>query len=140
MWNRFMGKGRTIHCFGGVILRSLIAVVTLAVIGTAIMVILNNYGQRQEVLHRKAIAISEYGLLVALQKIQASPDESAEQEKTVYDDGWFRVQQKQYEKRDTLFLKIVAEGHAGSVVERRECILSLDRTIKETRWVRQSMR
>lgn len=135
-----MGKDRAGNCSGGVILRSVIAVVTLAVIGTAIIFILKNYGQKQDVLHRKAIAISEYGLLVALQKIRVSPDESVVLEKTVYDDGWFRVQQKKYEKRDTLFLRIVAEGHAGSVVERRECVLSLDKTAANTRWVRQSMR
>ena len=124
---------------GGILLRVLIAVITLVIIGAAIFVVLHKYQQKQEVYHRKATAISEYGLLVALQKIQNEPSWSGDFGKTAYDDGWYRVETSQYLSSDTLFLTIKSFGHMNSVLDTRECKLRLQSSDGDSVWVRYSM-
>jgi hypothetical protein len=125
---------------GGVRLRALIVLITLCVVGAAIYVLLHQFGQKQQIVHRKALAISEYGLMIALQHVQTEHSAIDDIPRTDYDDGWYKVSFNRYTVRDTLFCAIRAEGHAGSAAEQRECILRQSILGNDTSWVRQSMR
>ncbi|NLE01461.1 MAG: hypothetical protein GX640_16465 [Fibrobacter sp.] len=124
---------------GGIILRIMFACATLVLIGIAIDSVLHNYQQSGQEEHRKALAISEYGLLVALQKITEHPSWRDGFEKTVYEDGWYRVEVRQNQNGDSLLLTIISHGGIGGVVETRECALMLDTSEGDSTWVRTSI-
>ena len=124
---------------GGVILRVCIVLVTLIIVGIAIFRLLHTLGQNQENDHRKALAISEYGLMTALQQAPAGATPPPAIPRTDYDDGWYRVTTSQQERGDTLFCTVTSFGHFGSATERRECILRLAVNSFDSSWVRESM-
>jgi hypothetical protein len=111
----------------------------LLVIGGAMFGLLRTYGQKQQVYHRKALAISEYGLLVALQKIGEQPSWTKGFSEIPYEGGWYKVRIENLLEKDTLLLKIVSIGHYRSVSDSRQCILKLDTSGGDSVWVRQSM-
>ena len=126
--------------YGGVVVRALIVVVTLCIVGGAIYYLLLSFGRDQEAYHRKALAISEYGLQVVLQQLQSGASVSEVVPKTEYDKGWYRVTFDKYLRSDTMFLDVRAEGHAGSESEKRECILFREIRGGDTMWVPVSIR
>ena len=124
---------------GGVLVRVAVACATLIVIGGAIIGTISSFQQKQQVYHRKALAISEYGLLMAFQKLQDEPSWVDGIEKTSYEDGWFTVKTRQYLQGDTIFLSIRSEGWYKSVSEAREFLLRLQNSEDDSIWVRHSM-
>ena len=124
---------------GGVLLRICIVLVTLGIVGFAIFQLLHTLGQNQETDHRKALAISEYGLMTALQQVPAGATPPPAIARTDYDDGWYRVTTSQQQRGDTLFCTVTSVGHFGSATERRECILRLAVTSSDSNWVREHM-
>ncbi|MBN1308346.1 MAG: hypothetical protein JXA18_10545 [Chitinispirillaceae bacterium] len=125
---------------GGVRLRAVIVLVTLCIVGGTIYGLLRQFGQNQQINHRKALKISEYGLMVALQKIHDGPLATDGIPRTGFEEGWYRISFNRYVRNDTVFLAVVSEGHAGSVMEKRECILRQNILGPDTLWVRESMR
>ena len=124
---------------GGVLLRTAIVIMTLCIVGGAIYMLLHQIGQKQQIDHRKALAICEYGLMVALQKVQTGPYVPGDIPKTEYNEGWYTVSFNKNVQHDTVFLAIRAEGRAGTAAERRECILRQDIRGQDTSWIRESM-
>lgn len=124
---------------GGIGLRVCIVLVTLCIVGLAIYQLLHTLGQNQETDHRKALAISEYGLMVALQQIPDGATPPPAVPRTEYDEGWYKVTTSQQQRGDSLFCIITSFGHFGSATERRECILRLATTSSDSNWVRESM-
>lgn len=129
----------TIAQRGGVIIRVLVASATLMFIGGAIFGLLHTYGQKQQVYHRKALAISEYGLLTALQKIGEQPSWTSGFSKVSYEDGWYGVKIEHMFEKDTLLMKVVSTGHYGPVSDSRQCVLKLETSGNDSIWVRHSM-
>jgi hypothetical protein len=124
---------------GGVLLRAVIVFVTLCIVGGAIYILLHQIGQKQQIYHRKALAICEYGLMVALQRVQTGPFVPGDIPKTEYNEGWYTVSFDRHVQHDTVFLAIRAEGRVGAAAERRECILRQDIRGQDTSWIRESM-
>lgn len=124
---------------GGVIFRTVIVFLTLCIVGGAIYALLHQIGQKQQIYHRKALAICEYGLMVALQRVQTGTFVFSDIPKTEYDDGWYAVSFNKHVKHDTVFLAIRAKGRFGTAAERRECVLRQVINGQDTSWVRESM-
>ncbi|MBN1758429.1 MAG: hypothetical protein JW863_08940 [Chitinispirillaceae bacterium] len=125
---------------GGIRFRVLIVLVTLCIVGFAIYQLLHTLGQNQQTNHRKALAISEYGLMMALQEVPSGATPPSAIARTEYDEGWYQVTVKNHSREDTLFCTVTSVGHFGSATERRECILRLEISDSDTSWIRKSMR
>lgn len=124
---------------GGVILRSVIIIFTLLIVGVTIFSLLKSYSRNQETYHRRALAISEYGLMVALQKLQDDPLNPSEIPKTKYNKGWYKVFISKQLRNNTTFYTVISYGRAGSVTEKRECVLRLDSSGGEPLLIRERM-
>ena len=128
-----------LHKYGGVRLRAVIILITLCILGFTIYHLLHSLGQNQQVDHRKALAISEYGLMVALQQPPESRSFPSATARTDYDGGWYKVSSEKKLRNDTLYCTISSKGHFGSATEIRECILRLEVNGNDSQWVRKSM-
>jgi hypothetical protein len=124
---------------GGIGVRILIALITLIIIAGVIVFTLSKDQEKQQLYHRKVVAISEYGLQEALQNLHDQPSWRGCIEKTSYDGGWYRVKIKRSVNADTLFLTISSEGHLKSVYDSKKCILSLSVVDGDSVWIRRSM-
>lgn len=124
---------------GGVRLRAVIVLITLCIVGATIYQLLHSFGQKQQVDHRKALAISEYGLMVALQQASTGSTLPAAIPKTDYDDGWYLVTTEKQLNNGVSFCTVTSQGHFGSVTERRTCVLRLEVSGDDSLWVRESM-
>jgi hypothetical protein len=125
--------------FGGAALQIIMALITLIIIAGAIFFLLSKDREKQQVYHRKVIAISEYGLQDALQKLHDNPSWSGTSEKSSYDDGWYKIGVRRTMNADTLLLTIVSEGHFKSVSDSKTCILGLHVVNGDSTWIRRSM-
>jgi hypothetical protein len=125
---------------GGVLIRSIIVVITLMIVGAAIFGSLTTIGKNQQTYQRKALAVSEYGLMKALQKVKSGLIDFADIPKTECDAGWYSVSFKKYEKNDTIFLLIISRGIVGATTETRECTLRLDSFEAAPEWVQYHAR
>ena len=124
---------------GGVALRILIALITLIIIAGVIVITLSRDQEKQQVNHRKVVAICEYGLQNALQKLHDEPSWRGGIEKTSYDGGWYKVNIKRNVNADTLYLLITAESHLKDASDSKKCILSLSVVNGDSLWLRRSM-
>jgi hypothetical protein len=124
---------------GGVGVRVVLAVITLAVIGVFIAVMFQHSGQRQEANHRKAVGISEYGLQAALQKLQESPLWAGGFARTPCDGGWYTVSLHRFVRNDSFFLSITAEGTMGAVSEVKEYLLTRVPGSRDSLWTPQNI-
>lgn len=132
--NQLMGED------GGIAVRAIILVATLAIVGAAIYFLLVSFGRDQEADHRKALAISEYGLQIGLEQLNAGKTIPNAIPKTLYDNGWFTVSFDRYLKSDTVFLAVRSVGRSGSESEQRECILRMSINGNDTAWSPEAMR
>ena len=96
--------------------------------------------QDQEVLNRKAVETSEYGLLMALERLKGSPSWCEGLPRTAYESGWYAVSVKLQAGKDTTFLVVESVGHAGQVTRKQGCVLRLEKNNGDSVWVRQSIR
>jgi len=124
---------------GNVVSRSLIIAVTAIVVASGIAGLLLWYGQKLQIDNRKAQAISEYGLMVALQRLQSEPSSVGDIGRTSFENGWYEVRFERTQSGDTVFMAVRADGHCGSESQQSECVLRLDASGEDSVWVR-SMR
>ncbi len=127
------------NCAGGVYLRIIVCIATLILVGAFIAVVLRTFEQRKLENDRKALAISEYGLFVALQKIKDSPSWNEGIPREPYDGGEYEVSVEKKIQADTLLLNIKSMGKMGSVEKMKECTLRLEIKENDSVWVQQSM-
>ena len=124
---------------GGVILRIVIALMTLIVIGGAIYGVLYSRLQDQQTYHRKALEVSEYGLMLALEQLHNEPSWRAGFEKTPYDEGWYKVTVKEREENGKILLEITSLGTMRSSTNTKVCVLSREKSAPDSSWVRESL-
>ncbi len=124
---------------GGFAIRILIVLMTLMVVGGIIILTLTKNREEQQVNHRKAMAISEYGLLKALEKLHENPSCNCEVNKTFYDGGWYKVSTRRTLNADMVLLTITSEGHLKYTSDKKICVLSLSVIDGDSLWVRHSM-
>lgn len=123
---------------GGVAVQILLAVVTLGIIAGIMVFTLLKEREKQQVYHRKAVAIAEYGLMEALQEINRDPSWKGSGEKTDYDNGWYRIKVSSYTKADTSFISIVSEGNIQSITDSQKCVLYRSVANGDSLWMRKS--
>jgi hypothetical protein len=125
---------------GGVGARIIMIVATLAVVAAAIFLFLNSRQSDQETLNRKAVEISEFGLLQALARVKENPSWAGTLPKADYEGGWYAATVASRRIADTTFLDVVSQAHIGSVSHKQECMLRLSVTGKDSLWVRQGVK
>ncbi|NLL13304.1 MAG: hypothetical protein GX267_07865 [Fibrobacter sp.] len=125
---------------GGVIFRIIAAFTTLIIIGALIYSLVQDYQQNGQEYHRKAIELSEYGMLLTLQKINEKPSWREGYKKTSYEDGFFSVELRPSLQEQTLFMTIVSRGYMNSVTEERQIVLMLQVEGNDSTWIPQQMR
>ncbi|MBN1604670.1 MAG: hypothetical protein JW915_23880 [Chitinispirillaceae bacterium] len=125
---------RSGHSSGGVILRIVIISATLLLIGITVVFLLKNFRNREEINGRKAMSISEYGLLQAMQKLNEQPGWRDGFNHIRFEDGWYSVTLKDEYSGDTLFLKVESNGQIGSIVDQRTVTLRRIVTGTDTIW------
>lgn len=117
----------------------MIIVITLVIVGFSIFIVLRNFGHNQQIYHRKALAISEYGLMMGLQHLPTSPEAIRNIKKTPYDDGWYKVTFNQFVQNDTTFCTVSSFGHFASATEKRSCLVRLSTVPGDSSWIRERM-
>jgi hypothetical protein len=125
---------------GGIGVRIVYIVATLAVVAGAIFWVLDTRQKDQEKLNRKATEISEYGLLAALGRLKDNPSWQEGIARTEYEDGWYATTVQRQTKQDTSLLVVEATGHRGSVTKKQQCVLRLVVSGRDSVWIRQSMK
>ena len=121
---------------GGVGIRVAWILLSLGVIAGA-MVWLINYQQRSEERYsRKAVEISEYGLLHVLEKLGEKPSWRGGFPKTAYEGGWYSAKLTPQTQGDTVLLSVETTGRIGGVTKKQECLLRLSIANKDSVWVR----
>ena len=125
---------------GGVGARIIMIVATLAVVAASIFWFLNSRQSNQETLNRKAVEISEYGLLQALEHLKGNPSWTGTLPRSDYDGGWYTATATLRKTADTVFLDIASQAHIGAVSYQQECMLRLSVTGSDSLWVRQGVK
>jgi hypothetical protein len=125
---------------GGIGLRIIIAVVSLAVLALVVVFVIGSFQKTQQTHLRRAGQISEYGLLQALDKLQNSPSWRAGIDKTAYEDGWYRVTCSGKDSSGTILLTVTAEGHSGQTMRKQISVLSLSISGTDSVWVQQNLK
>jgi hypothetical protein len=104
---------------GGVVMRILIVAATLLLITVSALLILKSYRNKEEINVRKVMAISEYGLLHAMQMLSERPTWRDGFDHIEYEQGWYSVILNSESSGDSLFLNVTSKGHIGAVVDQR---------------------
>lgn len=125
---------------GGVIFRIMAAFTTLIIIGALIYSLIQDYQQNGQEYHRKAIELSEYGMLLTLQKINEKPSWREGYKKTCYESGFFSVELRPNLQNQTLYMTIISRGYMNSVTEERQIVLMLQVEGTDSTWIPQQMR
>ena len=120
---------------GGVLLRVVVAGATLLLIAATVVIVLKGFRNREEINLRKAMAISEYGLFQAMQKLGEQPSWRDGFKKKEYEQGWYTVELVPENAGDTLFLSVVSKGYSGSVHNERVFRLKATISGSDTTWI-----
>jgi hypothetical protein len=126
------------RCGGGVGIRVLWIVASLFVIAGAVVWLANNQQKNEERFYRKALEISEYGLLAVMQKLGETPSWVGDFPKTPYEDGWYAAKVSRNTSSDTVFLRVESVGHIGPVSKKQQCVLKLSVVNGDSTWTRTS--
>ncbi len=100
-------------------MRILIVAATLLLITVSALLILKSYRNKEEINVRKVMAISEYGLLHAMQMLSERPAWRDGFEHVEYEQGWYSVIVESESNGDSLFLNVTSKGQIGSIVDQR---------------------
>jgi hypothetical protein len=125
---------------GGVGARIIIMIASLAVVAAAIFWFLDSRQANQETLNRKAVEISEFGLLQALARLKENPSWIGTLPQTDYEGGWYTATAVSRKSADTTFIEVVSQGHIGSVSRKQDCVLRLVVTGNDSLWIRQGVK
>lgn len=125
---------------GGVGIRIIIIVATLAIVATAIFLFLNSRQKDQEMYNRKATEISDYGLQQVFEQLKNRPSWTGNIPQTEYEDGWFTAKAKRKKSTDASILEVESVGRIGSVSRKQECVLRLTVNGRDSIWVRQNIK
>ena len=126
------------RCGGGVGIRVLWIAASLFIIAGAVVWLVNNQQKNEERFFRKALEISEYGLLAVMQKLGETPSWVGDFPKAPYEDGWYTAKVSRYTSGDTVFLRVESVGHIGPVSKKQQCLLRLSIVNGDSAWIRTS--
>jgi hypothetical protein len=110
---------------GGVALRVIVCVVSLLALAAVIFLLLKTFEADKAEDYRKAGVISDYGLEEAFAKLYADFGWDDGFAGEPYQDGVYDVSVTRENRGDTLYIKIVSTGAAGSISKVQEHTLRL---------------
>jgi hypothetical protein len=114
---------------------------TLVVLGVMVVALVRGFQSNLRVHRRKALQISEYGLLQSLNRLQEEPSWRAGIEKTSYLDGWYTVSLALEGRGDVPQLRVRSVGRSGVSSRVHECTLTLSINDEgDSTWVQQSLK
>jgi len=122
---------------GGAATLTIGTIVTLVVVAMLIFFVIRNAQKNEPIRRRKAVQISEYGLIQALEKIQQQPSWRDGFTKTAYLDGAYRVKVNQRDSSGTSILKVESIGVCGSARKVHVSILHLSVADGDSIWVQK---
>lgn len=113
-----------LNATGGIGLRIVLIVVSMALLGAVLGVVIHHSRYKHEECYRKAERIAEYGLQTALEKLQEEPAWSAGFQKTACEGGWYSVTMAcRMGQRDSVLLAITSQGCFASASSIKSCLL-----------------
>lgn len=115
--------------------RILMAILTLVIVGGAIVGILRTKEESFQVHHRKAVEISEYGLMLALQRLHEDPSWRNGFARTEYNDGWYKVDLVESSRDKKQVLTVVSRGGSGSIKQEKKIVLQQQVQNLDTSWI-----
>ncbi|MDR0307600.1 MAG: hypothetical protein LBI42_12295 [Chitinispirillales bacterium] len=119
-------KSKIYACSGSVVIRVIICAVSLLIAGGVLVLSLRTFEHRKADDFRKALAISEYGIQAALEKIGEQPDWSEGFSKEPYEDGSYDVEVKREAIDGAVYLKLKSTGVIRSSVHTKEFTMRLE--------------
>jgi hypothetical protein len=125
---------------GGIGMRIVMAIVTLAILGGGVVFVVRSFQAKQQVDLRHAEQISIDGLQEALMRLQSSPSWRGPVPRTESGDSWYQVTVAIAENAGIPQLTVTAEGHSRAAVRRQICVLHLSMTGTDSAWVQQSLK
>ena len=124
-------------CRGGIWLRSCLILITLVIVGVLIFTLIRTLPKAQQENHRRAVAISEYGIQLAMQELWKSPSWTEGIERTAYDEqgkGWYEVNVQRKTNNDAELLVVRSRARMGSSESVKEWVLSLEVVDGDSLW------
>ncbi len=128
---------------GSISSRIVLVFLTLLIIGTSVVFLLENQKKNRREYHRKAMQLSDYGFQQVMEQgkeaVSKNPENIKGIEKTQYNEGWYKATVKTSKMDSTFLLNIVSEGHCGteSVIQNKKIFLSRKIIDEDTIWVVQ---
>lgn len=121
---------------GGIAIRVMLICLSLAAITGSVVYLLNSQQKNEERYSRKAMEISEYGLMRVLEKLGHDPSWHGGFPKTSYEGGWYNAKMAPRVKGDTVMLAVESVGHMGTVSKKQECLLVLSVVNGDSVWAK----
>jgi len=122
---------------GGVGIRILWIIVSLFIIASAIVALLGSQQRSAEKYSRKAMEISDYGLMCVLETLGKKPSWTGEFSKIPYGGGWYSAKLFRRVKGDTVLCMVETIGRIGAVSKKSECLLQLSIINGDSAWSRR---
>jgi hypothetical protein len=122
--------------YGGIGSRMFLILLSLFIIAAAIIVLLANQQKNEEKYSRKAMEITEYGMLCILETLGKKPSWVDGFPKTSYEKGWYSAKISRHSKGDTVFCTVETIGHIGNISKKQECLLRLSIVNGDSVWIR----
>lgn len=125
---------------GGIRTRALLAGATLIVLGAMVVVLISGYQRSQRINRRKALQISEYGLLQSLTRLQEEPGWRTGIDRTAHLGGWYKVSMSLDEEGEAPVLTVRSVGHSGPSSRSQACVLVLSVEEGDSVWIQESLK
>ncbi|MDD5675288.1 MAG: hypothetical protein PHC61_14050 [Chitinivibrionales bacterium] len=116
-----------------------IAALTLIIMVGAIVGLLREQARHLETGNRKAVEISEYGLFLALDKINEDPAWSGPIPKTEYEGGAYSVSISKERSKDSISMTIISTGVFGSQTKKKQCVLARAAADTGAHWTKREL-
>ncbi|MBD3420343.1 MAG: hypothetical protein GF398_09530 [Chitinivibrionales bacterium] len=125
---------------GGVTVRIIWIAATFLLVAFVLFALISRLQQRQQINHRKAIQIAEYGLQTALQQFYKDPQPHLQIGRTAHRDGWYTVTAQRSSKGDSTLMHFKSTGRVGGISRTKVCVLVRKVTESDTQWTRKYIR
>jgi len=123
--------------YGGLKIRILILMLTLAVFAMGTIFYLRVQKEKHQLHYSKAVILSDYGLQQALIMLYENPAWRDGYAKTAYDEGWYQVEINQREESDsTIILQVVSIGFSGPAQRKQSMVIKRVLSSEKPHWER----
>jgi hypothetical protein len=125
---------------GGIAMRIVLIVISIAVIAGVVAGLLNILQKNQERDSRKAVEISDCGLMSVMERLGTRPSMVSDIPETPCENGWYSARFIRNVNLDTVYLSVEVTGHAGNISKKQTYNLRLSVVDGDSSWVRTETR